>query len=190
MKGQRPPRGHGGDLLFAGRLVERKGCAWFVRNVLPLLPDTIGLRVAGTVWDEAEGAALDHPRVSYLGPLNARDLVDEYREALCVVVPNIEPPSGEFEGFGLVAPEAAAAGGIVVAAATGGLLGAVIDGDTGFLVPSGGAEAWRAKIMEIAGWSDEQRADFTSAAMKKALKHYCWSRVADDVLAVYQAAAR
>jgi glycosyltransferase involved in cell wall biosynthesis len=184
---QRPPRSHGADLLFAGRLVERKGCAWFVRNVLPLLPDTIGLRVAGTVWDEAEGAALDHPRISYLGPLSARELLDEYRKALCVIVPNIEPRSGEFEGFGLVAPEAAAAGGVVVAAVTGGLRDAVIDGETGFLVPSGDAEAWLGKITEVTGWSEEQRAAFTARASARAREHYSWVRVAKEVLRLYEA---
>ena len=42
----------GRHVLFAGRLVKRKGLAWFVREVLPKLPDDIRLKVAGTVWDE------------------------------------------------------------------------------------------------------------------------------------------
>jgi glycosyltransferase involved in cell wall biosynthesis len=184
-----PPQEHGSDLLFAGRVVERKGLAWFVRHVLPLLPEDIGLKVAGTVWDEAEGAALDHPRVSCLGALGTDALANEYRRALCVIVPNIEPPSGEFEGFGLVAPEAAAAGGVVVAAATGGLTDAVIDGETGFLVAPGNVEAWASKIAEIAGWTDEPRAAFTCAAMEKAREHYSWTRVAEEVTDIYERAA-
>src|SRR5690606_8157306 len=126
---------HDYSLLFAGRLVERKGCLWFVENVLPLLPGKIHLKVAGPIWDKAEAAVLRHPRVTYLGCLNRSDLVDAYRNSLCVIAPNIEPASGEFEGFGLVAVEAPAAGGIMLAAATGGLLEAIIDGETGFLIP-------------------------------------------------------
>jgi glycosyltransferase involved in cell wall biosynthesis len=179
------PTGHDGHLLFAGRLVERKGCAWFVRNVLPLLPDQIRLKVAGTIWDESEQAALDHPRVSYLGPLPQDALTEDYRRALCVFVPNIEPASGEFEGFGLVAPEAAAAGGVVVAAATGGLIDAVKDRETGFLVRPADAEAWARKIVEISRWSNEQRTAFTTEGMKEATAYYSWSRVAEEVLDVY-----
>jgi glycosyltransferase involved in cell wall biosynthesis len=182
------PQGHAGALLFAGRLIERKGCAWFIRNVMPLLPPHIRLKVAGTIWVEAERAALDDPRVSYLGPLATNALTEEYRRALCVIVPNIDPPSGEFEGFGLVAPEAAAAGGVVVAAATGGLTDAVIDGQTGFLVPPADAEAWASKIAEIARWSGEQRAAFTSAAMEMAREQYSWERVTEEVLRVYERA--
>jgi glycosyltransferase involved in cell wall biosynthesis len=180
-----PPQEHGSDLLFAGRLVERKGLAWFVRHVLPLLPEEIGLKVAGTVWDEAERVALAYPRVAYLGALNADGLIEEYRRALCVIVPNIQPPSGEFEGFGLVAPEAAAAGGVVLAAATGGIVDAVRDGETGFLVPSGNAEAWAKKIVEVAQWTPPARLSFVEHSMGRARQIFSWSRVVDDVISVY-----
>jgi glycosyltransferase involved in cell wall biosynthesis len=177
---------HGPHVLFVGRLVERKGCRWFVERVLPQLPDGIDLRVAGTVWHEAERTALDHPRVTYLGAMSQDALIEEYRAALCVVVPNIEVESGEFEGFGLVATEAAAVGGVVLASACGGLTDAVIDGETGFLLPVGCAEAWRERIEEMAGWTEAQRAVFTANAIAKAQKSYCWQRVAEDVLGVYR----
>ena len=96
-------------ILFAGRLVKRKGLSWFVREVLPLLPDSLTLDVAGTVWDASEEAALADPRVRFLGPLPQDELARRFAAALCVIVPNIAPENGEYEGFGLVAPEAAAA---------------------------------------------------------------------------------
>ena len=185
-----PTAKHDGSLLFAGRLVERKGCLWFVENVLPLLPDSVRLKVAGPVWDEAERAALDHPRVDYLGSLSREELCAAYRQALCVIVPNIDPPSGEFEGFGLVAPEAAAAGGLVVAAATGGLSEAVIDGETGFLVPPADAAAWVSKITEIATWPSAERLGFLTRSWNRARAVFRWSRVADDVIAVYRTAPK
>jgi glycosyltransferase involved in cell wall biosynthesis len=181
-----PASGHDGPLLFAGRLIHQKGCRWFVEQVLPLLPEGIRLAVAGPVRDEREGPALADPRVEYLGSLPKEELRRAYRTALAVVVPNIEPLSGEFEGFGLVAAEAAAAGAIVIAANTGGLTEAVLDGETGFLVPPGDPEAWRALIAEIAGWSDDQRAAFTARATARAREHYSWARVADEVMRVYE----
>jgi glycosyltransferase involved in cell wall biosynthesis len=181
-----PASGHNGDLLFAGRLVERKGCRWFIEQVLPKLPEGIRLAVAGPVWDERERPALADLRVDYLGSLPQDELRRAYPAALAVVVPNIEPRSGEFEGFGLVAAEAAAAGAIVIAANTGGLSEAVLNGETGFLVPAGDPEAWRALIAEIAGWTDDQRAAFTARSTARARKHYSWARVADEVMRVYE----
>jgi glycosyltransferase involved in cell wall biosynthesis len=183
-----PPGGsHDGALLFVGRLVERKGCGWFVREVLPLLPDTMRLRVAGTGWHESEQAALADPRVEWLGPLRGAALVEAYASAMAVVVPNIDLPNGEYEGFGLVAPEGAAAGGVVLAAASGGLVDAVIDGETGFLVPAGDAQAWAAKIIEIASWSAERRKSFVTGAMDCATETYSWQRVARQTLVCYPA---
>lgn len=184
------PQGHDGHLLFAGRLIEQKGCLWFVRNVLPKLPPRIGLKVAGTSWDEAENAALDDPRVTFLGRLSGAELHEAYRRALCVVLPNIELPSGVFEGFGLVAPEASASGGLVLAAATGGLMDAVVDGETGFLLPVGDPDAWAAKIQEVASWAGVEREQFLERAIRRSSQVYSWSRVVEDVLDVYSDAGR
>lgn len=184
--GSGPIGTHDGQLLFAGRLVERKGCLWFVKNVLPLLPPHIGLKVAGPVWDKAEASALRDPRVTYLGSLGKEALIEAYRAAMCVIVPNIEPASGEFEGFGLVAIEASAVGGVVLASATGGLIEAVIDGETGYSLPPGNPQAWQTKIIEIANWPDGMRRTFVERSMKRTGEVYTWRRVADDVLSVYR----
>jgi glycosyltransferase involved in cell wall biosynthesis len=180
------PTSHDAHLLFVGRLVARKGCLWFVREVLPKLPPRFSLKVAGTIWHDSERAALADDRVCYLGPLFDENLHEAYRNALCVIIPNIEPPSGEFEGFGLVAPEASASGGVVLAAATGGLVDAVIDGETGMLVPAGDADAWAAKIVEVGEWPAAVRKIFIERAMESSRHFYSWERVADDVLKVYE----
>ncbi len=178
-----PPQPH---LLFAGRLVERKGCGWFIRHVLPLLPEGVDLHVAGTVIDRTEAAALDHPRVRFLGPLDQAALARAYRAAACVIVPNIEPANGEFEGFGLVATEAAAAGGVVLAADCGGLPSALVDGVTGILVPSGQPQAWCDKINAVRQWDPARRQDFISGALARIAADFRWPRVAGQMLAVYR----
>jgi glycosyltransferase involved in cell wall biosynthesis len=183
-----PPPAHGSHILFAGRLVERKGCLWFVQNVLPRLPEHIRLKIAGPLWDSAEQAALHDPRVEHLGALDRETLMTAYREAMCIVVPNIESPSGEFEGFGLVAVEGAAVGGLVLAAATGGLVEAVEDGVTGYLLPPGDSYAWGVKIAEVAGWDGTRRRSFLTLAMARARQVYSWPRVADDVVKIYDRA--
>jgi len=172
-------------ILFAGRLVRRKGCAWFIRNVLPLIPEDVTLDVAGTVWDEEEKTALRDQRVRFLGPVSQQELAERYAQALCVVVPNIDAGNGEYEGFGLIAPEAAAAGGVVLAADHGGIKDAVIDGETGFLLPSEDAARWADAIARIAEWSEAQRSEFTGHASQLAREHYSWPRVARETLEAY-----
>jgi len=176
----------GNHLLFAGRLVERKGLAWFVKQVLPLLPSDMRLRVAGTVWDPREEMALNDPRVDFLGRLSQEELRVEYAEALCVVVPNIDVDNAEFEGFGLVAPEGAAAGGVVIAAYHSGLKEAVIDGVTGFHAPPGDADEWQRRIAVIAAWSAIERSEFTAQSVAKTREYFSWKRVAKETLAAYE----
>jgi glycosyltransferase involved in cell wall biosynthesis len=159
-----------------------------VANVLPGLPDGIALKIAGTVWDEAERGALDADRVAHLGPLPQAELAALMAEAICVVVPNIPVDRGHFEGFGLVAVEAAAAGGVVLASRLDGLTDAVIDGETGFLLPPADAAAWIAKIGEIAAWSEAERTAFRETARRRSAEVFAWSRVARQTLAVYRSA--
>ncbi|MFC2966798.1 glycosyltransferase family 4 protein [Acidimangrovimonas pyrenivorans] len=172
-------------ILFAGRLLPQKGCGWFIREVLPQLAGDIALDVAGHVWDRDEAAALDNPRVRYLGVLDAETLARAYAGALCVVLPNIDGAHPSFEGFGLVAVEAAAAGGIVLAAAHSGLNDAVIDGVTGTKLPSGDAAAWAAAITDVAGWTPDQREAAATRASEAAREHFSWERVARETVAAY-----
>ncbi|MEO0427835.1 MAG: glycosyltransferase family 4 protein [Pseudomonadota bacterium] len=171
-------------LLFAGRLIRRKGLSWFVREILPALPEPLRLKVAGPPWDESEGAALDHPRVDALGPRPQAELHSLMARAVAVVVPNLPSERHVFEGFGLVAPEAAAAGAVVLASDLDGLSDAVLDGRTGFLLPAGDAAAWRAKLSEIAAWPPSTRLAATTEARDTAQAHFRWSAVAERIVAL------
>lgn len=153
-------------VLFVGPLVELEGCGWFISNVLPKLLRHIRLRVAGTVWSKSERTALRHSRVNYIGPKSPHEIAELYARALCVVVPNIDFSTGQFEGFELLAAEAFVAGGVPVDAAHGSLRDAVVDGVTGLLPAFGDHEAWVEKIAEISHWGPEKRAAFVQRATK------------------------
>ncbi|SFJ22862.1 glycosyltransferase family 4 protein [Celeribacter neptunius] len=172
-------------ILFSGRLIPLKGFRWFAENVLPRLPETMEVEVAGTIWDAGEGAALETPRVRFLGRLEQAVLHRHMAAAMCVIIPNVDQGNGSFEGFGLVAVETAVAGGVVVAAGHGGLKDAVKDGETGFLLAPGQADQWVAKIEEIAAWSPERRAEFIEKARHVASSYYNWDRVARDTARHY-----
>ena len=145
----------------------------------------VGLIVAGTIWDKAEGEALNNPRVTFVGPKKGAELAGLCRAAIAVVVPNIDIGIGGFEGFGLSATEAAAAGGVVLAARVDGLEDAVMDEATGFLLPPSDADRWASKIDEVRGWSEEQREAFVKHSRAMVVGHYSWTRVAEATIAAY-----
>ena len=178
-KAEFPTGQHNGKLFFAGRIVKAKGLSHFVNTVLPLLSQPLKIRVAGTIWDEEEAAVLKSPRVEYLGVLDQDALASQYANALCVVVPSVGP-----EGFGLVAAEASAAGGLVLAADHSGLA-QTCTADIGFVADVQTPEAWARQLDMFAGWSQKQRIAFISQSKKVALLRFSWARVAKETQKAY-----
>ncbi|WP_028046863.1 glycosyltransferase family 4 protein [Cellulomonas sp. URHE0023] len=133
-----------------GRLVRRKGVAWFIRDVLPALPADCIYVVAGDGEDragvvQARATIADPEKVRLLGRVDdaARELL--MRGCDIFVQPNI-PVAGDMEGFGLVAVEAAMRGALVVVADLEGLRDAVVDGQTGIVVTAQDADAWTREL--------------------------------------------
>jgi phosphatidylinositol alpha-1,6-mannosyltransferase len=142
-------------LLSLGRLVRRKGVAWFVEEVVPRLHADIVYLVAGDgpMRSEVEAAT---ERGGSAGRVRVLGLVDDDERELLMsgcdvaVMPNIRV-AGDMEGFGLVAVEAACRGAVVVAASIEGLADAVVDGVTGVLVEAEQADQFVVVIDEFAG---------------------------------------
>jgi phosphatidylinositol alpha-1,6-mannosyltransferase len=138
-------------LLTVGRLVPRKGIAWFVQHVMPQMPADIVYLIAGNGPEHARIARIIRDlglegRVALLGSVS-----DGLRNTLLAradicVLPNIRTP-GDMEGFGISAIEAGAAGVPVVASNLEGIRDAVIDGVTGYLVAEKDPEAFRGRIL-------------------------------------------
>ncbi len=171
---------HNGSILFAGRMIKSKGLSFFLDEVLPCLPKETIVRVAGAATDHTEALALQHPAVKFLGSLEPPELYDEYAKAMCVVV-----PSQSSEGFGLVAAEAACAGGVVVASAHSGLM-EVCSGGIGFLAQADVPSDWANVIQKIRHWSSKERLMHTQVSTELACQRYNWSVVAKNTFTVYE----
>ena len=133
-------------LLTVGRLVPRKGVAWFVDQVMPQLDDSVQYCITSTGPElDAIQQMIDkhglQQRVHLMGQVSDQQIQQLYRTADAFVMPNIMLPN-DVEGFGIVAIEAAAAGLQVVAADVPGIRDAVVDGETGFLVESSSVLSW------------------------------------------------
>jgi phosphatidyl-myo-inositol dimannoside synthase len=125
-------------ILTVGRLVKRKGVAWFVASVMPKLPEEVIYLVVG---EGADRLAIEHvimenqlnERVFLLGYADEEQKKKLYAIADLYIQPNIQV-EGDIEGFGLVVLEAGASCTWVIAARLEGLQDAVIDGKNGVLV--------------------------------------------------------
>jgi glycosyltransferase involved in cell wall biosynthesis len=140
-------------LLTLGRLVRRKGVAWFIENVLPGLDRDLTYVVAGNGPDRDNIAATVErlqlqDRVVLAGEVSNMDRELLYGCADLFVQPNI-PVADDMEGFGLVVLEAAERGIPVAAARIEGLQDAISEGNNGFLVEPGNAAAWQQQITEL-----------------------------------------
>lgn len=142
-------------LLSVGRLVPRKGIAWFVQHVLPLVLEQRPVRYAVVGSGSQESVirtAIEQAQVSHAVAI-VRDATDAerdalYQEAALLVMPNV-PIEGDGEGFGIVCIEASAGGIPVVAARLEGLQDSVIEGRTGaFFSPLDAADCARV-ILEM-----------------------------------------
>ena len=142
-------------IFRGGRFTKHKGVEWFIRNVMPNLPEdyifvAAGGGIAGkTAGDESyfpkcEKAVADlhlENRVKLMLNVPRPDIKIIFNACDLYISPNIKTP-GSMEGFGITAIEAAACGRVVLASNLEGLKDAISDGENGFLLEPENAEVW------------------------------------------------
>ena len=179
----------GAPLLFAAsRLVERKGH----EVVLRALPAVLEAQ-SETVWLIAGEGPLAEPlqalaaevgvadAVRFLGRVDDDRLAELHAAADLFVMPS-RPVRGMLaEGLGLAYLEAAAAGTPSVATTFGGIPDAVVDGETGLLVPPDDSDALAQAIVSLLGDPERRRA-MGEAARERVLSEFTWRHVAERFL--------
>ncbi len=98
-----------------------------------------------------------------------------------VVAPSIEP-----EAFGRSAVEASAMGRPVIASKLGGFIETVADGETGFLIPAGDAEALAQALERVMSLSPAERAAIGAAGTARARALYSKAALQASTLQVYR----
>lgn len=181
-------------ILRTGRFVKHKGQEWFIKNVMPKLPDDYVLVCAGgrvakkTAGDEDNYEACVkaikenglEKRVILITNIPEKDKLILLNTIDLFVSPNIKV-HGSMEGFGITSIEAAVCGRVVLASNLEGLKDSVADGQSGFLIEHENTDAWVNKINELLA-DDNYRKEFGEKARQFVIENYSWDKIAQKYL--------
>ena len=125
-------------------------------------------------------AALGTPHTVRLAGA-CRDMPAAYLMADVVVSPSLRP-----EAFGRVPAEAQAMGRRVIASGHGGACETVLDGESGWLVPPGDADALANALREALGASATERERMAAAGQAHVRRHFTLEGMCSATLDVYR----
>ena len=167
-------------LAFVGQSVERKGLPVLLRAFEALREQTPArLTIIGATEREVAPVLHDSRGVTVLGSIDDAAKCAALREADVLCAPSLGG-----ESFGMVLTEAFAAGTPVVASAITGYTDVVRDGLDGLLVPPGDATALALALRELA--LDEPRRVALARGAAGAAQRFSWPRVAEQVTQAYE----
>jgi glycosyltransferase involved in cell wall biosynthesis len=148
-----------------------------MQRVITELPSARGLLVgAGSLEETVRARTSADDRISLRSHLSDDELAAAYRRAQVVLM-----PSG-FEGLGLVALEAMAAGAAVVGYDVTGLRDTI--GINGALVPAGHVAELATSCRQLLQ-NDERREDVAGRAAIAVRERYSWDRCAAEFEELY-----
>jgi phosphatidyl-myo-inositol dimannoside synthase len=169
------------NLIFVGRLVEKKGVKYLLEALAIVLQDHPEIRLCivghGPLRSSLELAAEQlglSGGVLFAGPVPHHQLPKYYQQADMAVFPFVQAASGDQEGFGLVMVEAMGSGCPVIATKLPAVQDVVQSGITGILVtPGDSVELARAICSAI----DQPEKAFSMAEVARvfALQRFDWA---------------
>ena len=185
----RPGQYAGDAVLFVGRLLPHKGVHDLIDAVAPDVP----LRIVGRAMDAAYLDSLKARAagkcVTFLHETTDEQLADEYRRALCVVLPSVyTTPEGQStvvpELLGQTLLEGMASGRPAICTDVASMPEVVAAGETGLVVPPNTPAALGQAIATLR--SDRATADRMGAAgRQRVLEKFRWDQVVDRCLDAY-----
>jgi glycosyltransferase involved in cell wall biosynthesis len=178
------------SVLFVGRLLPHKG----VHDLIDAMPADLPLRIVGRPMDAEYLNSLrlraTGKSVVFLHETTDAQLVDEYRRALCVVLPSVyHTPDGGYtpvpELLGQTLLEGMACGRPAICTDVASMPEVVAHDETGLVVAAGDPAALRRAIETLRSDGDAATR-FGSAGRQRVLAHFQWSHVVDRCLEAYE----
>lgn len=172
------------EILFVGRLVEKKGVTHLIESlpsVLAVHPDA-RLTIAGfgpegpALRTQVRALRLDEA-VTFLGAVPQQELPQLYRRAAVFVAPFVEAASGDREGLGLVSVEAAACGCPLVLSDLPAVRDVVQSAPVARLVKPGSAPELAEAINATLGAAAEYRDTSDNSSLQSLRDRFDWTSV-------------
>lgn len=179
------------DIIFVGRLVERKGVKYLIEafsQVAGSIPHRLVI-----VGDGPERAQLEarvirlgiENRVRFTGTISDDELKQYYQSCSFFVLPAVYDRKGDTEGLGVVLLEAMSYEKAVIASNVGGITDIVVDQENGLLVPPADAVALAQAIEKMAR-SRQLRKTLGRAARKTVDEKFNWDKIVRKLIELYQ----
>jgi glycosyltransferase involved in cell wall biosynthesis len=179
-----------GAALFVGRLLPHKG----VDDLIRALPPEMALTIVGPEPDAATAAHLhalaSGKSICFKHGLGDEELVQEYRRALCVVLPSVYRPGDGTETrvpelLGQVLLEGMACGTAAICTDVASLPEIVEDWVTGFVVPAHDSEALGQRLRWLHEHPERAR-EMGRAGRQRVLERFTWRQVVRRCLQTYR----
>lgn len=163
------------QLLFVGRINQRKGIKYLLEAIRLLDTDHVHLQVCGRVVDGLELFRPFAGRVSVRASVSARELVTAYQSADLFVFPSVG------EGFGQVLLEALACGLPILSTTRTAAPDLIEHGVEGFLVEPRSST----QIAEQIAWVLDHRSALAemSFSARKCAERFSWQRFRNGIVA-------
>ena len=177
------------QLLFVGRLVERKGVHVLLRALAAVRESAeVRLTIIGdgpmmASWSQEARELGLGDAVSFRGFVSDEDLAGEYARSDIFVLPAVRDRKGDVEGLGVVLIEALMHGLPVIASDCGGIPD-VVTAESGLLVPPGDVDALAQAIMRFVADPGLARRMAEAGAMHVD-QRFSWGAITNELTQVY-----
>ena len=163
-------------ILFVGRMVGKKGAIHLIR-AMPAVQQAIPgaelvLAGDGPLRErlEHEAARLD-VNARFPGVQSPEEVRALMQTSAVFCAPSIVTRTGDAEGLPMTVVEAQACGCPVVASPSGGTAEGIVDGESGFVVPSGDGSALAAALIRVLG-DEDLRLRLSAGARRNVLTRF------------------
>lgn len=171
------------ELLFVGRLVEKKGVTYLLDAMPEIIRQCSGVHLSvvgngpeeNALKQQADRLGIAHA-VTFLGALSNSEIPELYRRATVFVAPSIVTVKGDQEGLGLVLVEALACECPVVTTDLPAIRDVVIGGVTGLVCRQKDSADLAARVCSLLGHAD-LREKLGKAGRQHVQRHFDWSMI-------------
>ena len=172
-----------GQIVFVGRLVEKKGLEFLINAIPSVLPEIKDLQliVAGEGPEKSKLYELVHQlgieqHVQFIGFQSHESIAEIYRVSEICVLPFVQAKDGDMEGFGLVTVEAMGCKCPVIVGEVPAVRDIVVDNQTGIICnPKDQGQLIEAILLLLR--NPILREELAENAYQRVTQRFSWSRI-------------